>query len=94
MMAPRLQGKSAVVTGAGSGGIGEAVALALAAEGVKVVVNDIGRTPDGSSFADKTVEQAYISDSKTAFQIGWRQKCKVSHRSEQRSRKEVTTSQG
>ena len=36
-----LKGKVAVVTGAG-GGIGREIALALAAEGVSIVVNDIG----------------------------------------------------
>ena len=35
-----LDGKVAVVTGAG-GGIGREIALALAAEGVSIVVNDI-----------------------------------------------------
>jgi NAD(P)-dependent dehydrogenase (short-subunit alcohol dehydrogenase family) len=52
----RLNGKSAVVTG-GGGGIGEAVALALASEGAKVVVNDISQDPEGRGLADKVVEE-------------------------------------
>ena len=54
-----LDGKTAVVTGAGRG-IGRGIAIALAAEGAKVVVNDPGVTlrSEGSdhSVADAVVD--------------------------------------
>ena len=46
-MGNRLEGKVAVVTGAGRG-VGRGVALLMAEEGAKVVVNDLGAEVDGT----------------------------------------------
>ncbi len=59
-MGDRLKGKVAIVTGAGRG-IGRGEALALASEGAKVVVNDLGGGTNGvgalSSVADEVVAE-------------------------------------
>ncbi len=55
-----LDGKVAIVTGSG-GGIGRCHALALAKEGAKVIVNDVGGDRSGTgaskSIADKVVDE-------------------------------------
>ncbi len=55
-MSGEVAGKVVVVTGAGSG-IGREFALAFAAGGAKVVVNDLGRTPEGASAAESVVAE-------------------------------------
>lgn len=67
MKAP-LQGRSAIVTGAGRG-IGRAIAGALAAQGARVIVADIGVSDTGEG-ADPTVARdaaAAIGDNAIAF---------------------------
>lgn len=50
-----LEGKVAIVTGAGNG-IGRATALLFAAEGASVVVNDVGGARDGSGSASSAAD--------------------------------------
>src|SRR5580692_4007702 len=52
----RLAGKVAIVSGSGRG-IGRCEAMLLAQQGAKVVVNDIGKDPEGKRRADKVVEE-------------------------------------
>ena len=55
-----LDGKTALVTGAGRG-IGRGIAMALAKEGAKVVVNDLGASLSGEGVekgpADQVVDE-------------------------------------
>jgi len=60
-----LEGKVAIVTGAG-GGLGRSHALALAAEGAKIVVNDPGVSRDGSGGAGGKMADTVVDEIKKA----------------------------
>jgi NAD(P)-dependent dehydrogenase (short-subunit alcohol dehydrogenase family) len=63
-MAIEFKGRVAIVTGAG-GGLGRQHALALAARGAKVVVNDLGGSRDGSG-SSVSAAQAVVDEIKAA----------------------------
>ncbi|MBN2239519.1 MAG: SDR family oxidoreductase [Dehalococcoidales bacterium] len=57
-MAHSLEGKVAVLTGAGSkAGIGRETAKTMAALGAKIVINDMGKDPEGGYGADRVVKE-------------------------------------
>lgn len=62
---PMVQDKVVVITGAGSG-IGREFALAFAAEGARVVINDLAKREDGSSCAEHVAEEIRSSGGQAA----------------------------
>ncbi len=56
----RLTGKVAIVSGSGRG-IGRCEAMLLAQQGAKVVVNDIGKDPDGGRRANKVADEIHAA---------------------------------
>lgn len=60
-MAGLLDGKVAIITGAG-GGLGEAYAKLFASEGASVVVNDLGGARDGSGVGTSAAAQKVVDE--------------------------------